>query len=127
IRTGNDEHVLLVTLHHIVCDGWSFAILMREFGEFYAAFHSGLPVTLSDLPIHYGDYAVWQREWLQGEILEKQVEYWRKQLTGLQVLELPVDRVRPAESSRHGNTIKFNFSVEVTRQLNSLSRQDGVT
>ena len=91
MRLGEQEHVLLVTMHHIVSDGWSVGIMVREFGELYGAGIEGRESGLEELKIQYGDYAVWQREWLQGEVLEEQMEYWRKQLEGMEALELGTD------------------------------------
>src|SRR6185369_14783161 len=97
LRLSAAEHVLLCTMHHIVSDGWSMEILVREVSALYEAYAAGRAPALAELPIQYADYAVWQREWLQGEVLEEQLGYWRKQLAGVPaVLELPVDRVRPA-------------------------------
>ena len=104
LRLGADEHVLLlVTMHHIVSDGWSMGVLIRELAALYAAY-PGRPIRCPPLPIQYADYAVWQRGWLQGEVLEAQAEYWREQLAGAPaLLELPTDRPRPAaETIRRG-------------------------
>jgi acyl carrier protein len=105
LRVNEEEHVLLFTMHHIVGDGWSMEILTREVSTLYAAYAAGQESPLPELPIQYADYAVWQRDWLQGEVLEEQLGYWRKQLAGAPaVLELPTDRPRPAQlnSSRRG-------------------------
>ena len=97
LRLDRQEHVLLLTIHHIVSDGWSTAVLFRELSALYAAYSTGKPATLPELSIQYVDFAAWQREWLQGEVLEKQLSYWKKQLAGAPArLELPTDRPRPA-------------------------------
>ena len=97
IRLDQEEHVLLLTMHHIISDGWSMGILFQELSVLYEAFCAGKPSPLPELPIQYADYAEWQREWLQGEVLESQLGYWKQQLEGApQVLELPTDRPRPA-------------------------------
>ncbi|HTN83814.1 MAG TPA: condensation domain-containing protein, partial [Sorangium sp.] len=97
LRLGEQEHVLVLTMHHIVSDGWSMGVLVRELGALYEAFSRGLPSPLPELPIQYADYAVWQRAWLSGEVLEAQLAYWKKQLSGAPpALELPTDRPRPA-------------------------------
>ena len=98
-----EEHVLVVTLHHIVCDGWSAQILMREFVALYAARLAGTNASLPPLPIQYADYGAWQQQWLQGAVLEQQLAYWKAQLGGdLPVLELPADRPRSPVQSASG-------------------------
>jgi hypothetical protein len=94
-RLGETRHVLFLAMHHVISDGWSMGVLVREFMELYAAFSAGRPSPLAELPIQYVDYAVWQRNWLQGEVLAKQLGYWRKKLAGTPVLDLPTDRPRP--------------------------------
>ena len=95
LKLSADEHVVLVGKHHIIYDGWSLEVLARELVTAYFAFAFGLPSPLPDLPIQYADFAVWQRERLQGEVLERLRSYWLTQLQGLPVLELPTDRPRP--------------------------------
>ncbi|MEE8302751.1 MAG: condensation domain-containing protein, partial [Candidatus Tectomicrobia bacterium] len=96
-QLGEAEHVLLLVIHHIASDGWSMGVLMRELGAFYNTFATGAPTSLPSLPIQYADYAVWQRQWLQGETLATQQAYWRQQLDGaVPMLTLPTDRPRPA-------------------------------
>ena len=103
VRLSEQEHVLLLTMHHIVSDGWSMGVLIREVSELYSAYASGREPQLEELPIQYADYASWQREWLQGDVLDEQVEYWRTQLDGApQVLELPTTKVRSATQSYRG-------------------------
>jgi acyl carrier protein len=127
-ETGEPEQVLLFTLHHIVSDGWSEDILVREFVVLYEAFLEGKESPLPALPIQYADYAVWQRGWLQGEVLERQLAYWTGQLKGAPaVLVLPTDRPRPAVQSYRGASYEFTVSKEVTTQLHALSREAGVT
>src|SRR5689334_4758035 len=94
LRLGDDEHVVVSTMHHIISDGWSSTVLVREIGAFYEAFATGQPPAIAELPLQYADYALWQRDWLQGEVLESQLEYWRKQLNNLQMLKLPLDQQR---------------------------------
>ena len=96
VGLGPDDHVLLLTKHHIASDGWSNGILLRELSQLYTAFSLGREPALPELPIQYADYALWQRQWLQGAVLENQLDYWRKKLEGLPpLLELPTDRPRP--------------------------------
>ena len=127
VRLGEAEHLVLVTMHHIVSDGWSMAIFVREFGALYEAFRDGRPSPLPDLPMQYGDYAVWQRSWLQGEVLENELLYWRRQLAGLQTLELPTDFPRPAVLTRRGKRVPFYVLPQTVRNLEILSREQGVT
>ncbi|HEU5133283.1 MAG TPA: condensation domain-containing protein, partial [Pyrinomonadaceae bacterium] len=128
IRLSEQEHVLLLTMHHIVSDGWSMGVLIREVSELYSAYTNGREPQLPELPVQYADYAAWQREWLQGEVLEEELRYWREQLAGApQVLELPTDRVRPAVQSYRGGHEEFAFSKELSDGLKELSRREGVT
>src|SRR5689334_4250227 len=97
LRLATEEHVLLLSMHHIVSDGWSMGLLIREVARLYEAYAVGVQSPLEELSLQYGDYAVWQREWLQGAVLEQQLTYWRKQLgDGLPVLQLPLDKPRSA-------------------------------
>ena len=128
LRLSLREHVLLLTLHHIVADGWSAEIFFEELNASYAACITGVPAQLPDLPIQYADYAAWQQEWLQGEILERQLIYWRQQLAGLPpVLDLPIDHPRPAVRSFSGGRYSFHLPSSLTAQLRMLSQQEGVT
>src|ERR1043166_7104191 len=128
LRLGAEEHVLLFTMHHIVSDGWSMEILTREVSALYAAYAAGQESPLAELPIQYADYAVWQREWLQGEVLEEQLGYWRKQLAGAPaVLELPTVRKRSTQHSAREASVQLQLSVELTAGLKQLSQHEGVT
>ena len=126
-RLSERQHVLLVLMHHIITDGWSMAIFVRELADLYAAFLEGKPSPLAELSLQYADFAVWQREWLQGERLEKQLAYWKRQLEGVTDLALPTDRQRPAMQTYRGEHISLNVSRELTNRLKTLSRQEGVT
>lgn len=122
------EHALLFTLHHIVDDGWSLGILSREMTAFYEAFASGAPSSLPDLPVQYADFAVWQREYLQGEVLDEQLAYWKKQLANVPpVLELPADRPRAEFGNFSGARVTFELDKELTQQLRKLNQREGVT
>src|SRR6185295_14773503 len=101
VRLGDDEHVVLVGMQHIIYDGWSLAVFSRELLTAYIAIAAGLPSPLPELPIQYADFAVWQRERLQGEVLDSLRRYWLTQLQGLPILELPTDRPRPAVRTTH--------------------------
>jgi amino acid adenylation domain-containing protein len=128
LRLGATEHVLLVTMHHIVSDAWSAEIFIRELSTLYEAFLSGQPSPLSDLSLQYADFAVWQRQWLQGEVLEAQLTYWKQQLAGAPpVLKLPTDRPRPAVQAYRGSTECFQIDLNLTQRLEALSQQSGVT
>src|SRR5882672_5931778 len=128
LRLSELEHVLLFTMHHIVSDGWSLGILRREVAALYEAYAQGRPAALPELSIQYADFAVWQREWLQGAVLEEQLSYWRGQLGGgSPVLELPLDRARPAVQSLRGARQSLLLSETLTRALEALSRREGVT
>ena len=124
----NQPSVFLITMHHICSDGWSLVLLFEELSELYAAFSQGLQSPLKELPIQYADYAGWQREWLQGDVLEKQLEYWRVKLGGeLPVLDLPTDRPRPAVQTYNGACMLLPLSEQHTAALETLSRREGAT
>jgi amino acid adenylation domain-containing protein len=127
LRLGDRDHLLLVTFHHIVTDGWSMGILARELAAFYSAFYRQQPVDLPELPIQYADYAVWQREWLSGKRLEVLLDYWRRQLAGLPILTLPTDRPRPARFSFRGASERFQVEPSLTEGLKALSQGAGAT
>lgn len=122
------EHMLVVTIHHIVYDGWSYDIFFQELAALYDAFCSGKPSPLAELPIQYADFAVWQRQWLQGEILQAQLDYWKQQLSGsLPILQLPTDRPRPVLQSYQGAKQFLKLPKNLSESLKALSRQQGVT
>jgi amino acid adenylation domain-containing protein len=128
LRLSADDHVLVLTLHHIAADGWSLAVLFDELTRIYEAFASGKPSPLPALPIQYADYAVWQRQWLQGETLEKLVAYWKKQFAGAPAaLELPTDKPRPALQTFGGAIEAVTLPVELHKALKALSRTEGTT
>ncbi len=128
VRLGTDEYVLLVTMHHIISDGWSQTILLNELGALYEAAVAGRTSPLPELSIQYADFAVWQREWLKGEVLDQQLEYWRKHLAGAPPsLELPTDRPRPTRQSFNGARESFALSRDLSARLVELSRREGAT
>ncbi|MBV9929140.1 MAG: amino acid adenylation domain-containing protein, partial [Acidobacteria bacterium] len=128
LRLGARTHVLLLTTHHIVWDGWSTAIFVRELAALYEAFSVGGPSPLAELPVQYADYAVWQRGWLRGERLREQVEYWRGRLAGAPpVLELPTDRPRPAVQTFRGGRHAVEVPEELSARLRQLGRDEGAT
>jgi amino acid adenylation domain-containing protein len=123
INVSEAEHVLLWTMHHIISDGWSMGVLMREVATLYKAFVHGASSPLEELPVQYADYAVWQRESLDSEVVERQLTYWRKQLGGeLPVLELPTDYVRPVTQSYRGAVERVELSEQLSAGLREVSR-----
>jgi amino acid adenylation domain-containing protein len=128
LRLGDDEHVGLLTMHHIVSDGWSTGILVREVATLYAAFCAGGSSPLPPLPIQYADFAHWQRQWLQGEVLETQIAYWKKQLAGAPALiDLSTDHPRPAVQTFRGAHQSLVLPEHLQDGFKELSRQEGVT
>ncbi|UVK35765.1 hypothetical protein LHFGNBLO_005961 (plasmid) [Mesorhizobium sp. AR10] len=128
VRLAVDDHALLITMHHMVSDDWSRTILTRELSELYAAAREGRADRLTPLPVQYADYALWQRRWLAGEVLERQSEYWLQMLAGAPtLLKLPTDRPRPAQQDYIGNCVEFALHEPLTTQLKALSRHHGTT
>ncbi|HEV7784451.1 MAG TPA: condensation domain-containing protein, partial [Thermoanaerobaculia bacterium] len=122
LRLGVEEHRLLVTFHHIVSDGWSLALFLEELTALY-----GGEAALPPLPVQYADYASWQAEGMAGEVLERQLTYWRERLVGLPVLELPADRPRPAVRDSRGAVRSLELSAETVEAVERLARREGVT
>ena len=128
LRVSAEDHVLLLTLHHIIFDGWSAEVFWRELSTLYTTICTGQPLSLSALPLQYADFAVWQRQWLQGEVLEAQLAYWKQQLGDtLPVLALPTDRLRPPIQTFHGAQQSLVLPPSLTATLKTLSQQEGVT
>ncbi|MEK6283892.1 MAG: amino acid adenylation domain-containing protein, partial [Acidobacteriota bacterium] len=127
LQLADDEYIALLTMHHIASDGWSMNVLIRELTTLYVAFLEGKPSPLPELPIQYADFAHWQREWLQGEVLEKQLAYWKQQLADLPVLELPSDRPRPAVQTFNGAQYSFVIDENLTGSLKRLSGNQSTT
>src|SRR6185369_2761993 len=127
VRLAPREHRALLTLHHIVSDGWSTEVLVREVAALYAAFVSGRPSPLPELPLQYGDYAVWQRRWLTGPLLDRELAYWRRQLAGTAALELPADRPRPRVASHRGALLPWAVPEPLVAELRALARRSGAT
>ncbi|HEY9671674.1 MAG TPA: amino acid adenylation domain-containing protein [Waterburya sp.] len=133
LKLGSSEHVLLLNLHHIVSDGWSIGVLLRELAAIYTAFANNQPSPLPELPIQYADFADWQREWLQGigaaqaSPLQVQLAYWKQQLNHLPLLNLPTDRPRPATPTYRGATQFLALPKSLSAALEALSQRRGVT
>ena len=127
LQLSETEHILLLNLHHIVADGWSIGVLIRELGMLYTAFVKNERSHLPALPVQYADFAEWQHQWLQGEVLETQLAYWRQQLNGITALNLPTDRQRPAVPSYRGAKQLIALSPALTASLKSLSQQESAT
>lgn len=128
VRLSEERHFLLLTMHHIISDGWSLGVFGRELATLYQAYNAGESSPLPELTLQYADFAVWQREWLQGEVLEKQLAYWREQLGGeLPVLELLTDRPRPAVQTYRGSAVDLELSLEARERLRQVARESGAT
>ena len=122
------EYLLLLTMHHIISDSWSMGIFIQELSNLYQAFITGKPSPLPELPIQYADFVVWQRQWLRGEILKTQLNYWKTQLAGAPyLLRLPTDRPRPKVQTYRGATQSFTLNTDLTQKLQTLSRNLGTT
>lgn len=137
LKLGETEHILLFTIHHIIFDAWSREVLIRELATLYESFSRGQSALLPELPIQYADFAYWQRQWLQGEVLEQQLTYWKQHLGGnLPVLQLPSDRLRrcplgnrarPPVQTFRGATQEFEVTAPLTEKLKQLGQSEGVT
>ncbi|MEI6708852.1 MAG: amino acid adenylation domain-containing protein [Methylococcales bacterium] len=127
LKLSAQEHILLITIHHIISDSWSMGIFEEELASLYMAFSKGQASELPELSIQYADYAVWQREWLQGDVLEKQLSYWKTQLANLTILELPTDKPHPKQPSYQGARETIHLSAALTEGLKTLSQRQNVT
>jgi amino acid adenylation domain-containing protein len=127
IRLDAEEHVLILTMHHIVSDGWSQGVFWGELAALYEAFAAGQPTPLPEPAFQYADFAHWQRLWLQGEVLDRQLTYWKRQLAGVSTLQLPTDRPRPAVQTFRGARHGLTLSATLTQAIKELSRRQGVT
>jgi amino acid adenylation domain-containing protein len=124
---GKEEHVLLLTMHHIISDGWSIGVILREMASLYKAFSNAQPSPLAALPIQYADFAYWQREWLRGEVLDTQMAFWREQLANIPSMTLLTDRPRQDSQSYRGAFHSRQFPAQAYEALKALSRKEGVT
>ncbi|HEY9845480.1 MAG TPA: condensation domain-containing protein, partial [Candidatus Caenarcaniphilales bacterium] len=127
LQVNEAEHILLVNLHHIIFDEWSSGVLIRELSTLYTAFTQVQSPSLPELPIQYADFAHWQRQWLQGEVLALQLNYWRQQLKDVPILNLPSDRPRPRVQSYRGAIQLLELPQSLLEALEELSQQEGMT
>jgi amino acid adenylation domain-containing protein len=128
LRLERQDHIFVTSVHHIVCDGWSFDVLTRELAQLYEAFSRGRPSPLPELAVQYADYAVWQRKWMEEEVLARQLAYWKGRLGGgLRVLELPSDRPRPSQPTHRGASEHVVLPAPLAGSLRALSRTRGAT
>ncbi|WP_266169313.1 non-ribosomal peptide synthetase [Dyella subtropica] len=128
LRLGDEEHVLAISMHHIVSDAWSIGVLTEELSALYRAYGAHANDPLPALPVQYADYAAWQRQWLNGAVLERQGAYWQQTLQSAPaLLELPLDRPRPAQQSYAGDMVAIELDAALTRALKALSQRHGVT
>ncbi|MEH2121101.1 condensation domain-containing protein [Nostoc sp.] len=127
LHLSKTEYLMQLTIHHIAIDGWSISVFVRELTALYKAFCVGLPSPLPELPIQYADFALWQRQWLQGERLESQITYWKKRLDSLPCLQLPTDRPRQAIQTFQGAKQHLVLSKALSEDIKALSQQEGVT
>jgi amino acid adenylation domain-containing protein len=128
LRTGSNSHVVLFTMHHIISDAWSAGILITELAALYDAFSRGVPTPLQELPVQYADFSLWQRRWMQGDVLEKQLAYWKEQLAGAPTaLNLPITLPRPLALGPAGRHHTFLLSPVVSTQLQEITRKESAT
>ena len=127
LRLRQEEHILLLTFHHIITDGWSMAVLERELAELYAAYSLGRPARLPELAVQYADFAVWERHWLEGEVLARQLSYWKEQLEGAPEIALLTGHPRPAQLPADADRQMLAFPEELCSALRELSHQEGAT
>ena len=128
IKLSPEEHIAVIVMHHLISDGWSLGILTRELGALYTSYSQGLDSPLQELTIQYTDYALWQRQWLQGDILKRQINYWKDKLSGIPLgLNLPLDRPRPAVQSFRGASVNFTLPKLLTHQMITLAHAENAT
>jgi amino acid adenylation domain-containing protein len=128
LRQEEHVHVLMLTMHHVVSDGWSMGVLVREMAALYEAHVQGKPSPLPELPVQYADYAAWQRDWLRGDVLGQQLDYWRQQLSGApHALTLPTDKPRPAVMTSRGASLTAQLPFELSKALEALGHDAGAT
>lgn len=127
-KKKDDEHILVISMHHIITDGWSLGLIIKEFSQLYESFVRGNALAIPELNIQYADYALWQRDWLQGERLEKELGYWKEQLKDAPpLLELPTDFSRPPIQTANGSIVLFELNRDLVGKLKELSQNEGAT
>src|ERR1700736_2500445 len=128
VRLGPDQYLLVLAMHHIITDGWSIAVLFRELTRCYEAIANGQDANLPELPLQYSEYAQWQREYMTGEALARQVGYWKSKLAGAQtILDLPTDHPRPTAHSWHGSTEELSLDSGILAELKTFAQAEGAT
>ena len=128
LRLSEDDHIALFSLHHMVSDAWSLNLFIEEISRFYRSYVEKSPAAVPELRIQYGDYAAWQRQWLEGEVLNRQIAYWKDQLDGISLaLGLPTDYPRPAVQSYRGSELRFTLDRDLQKELKQLARQENAT
>ncbi|WP_143076270.1 non-ribosomal peptide synthetase, partial [Stigmatella erecta] len=128
LRLAKEEHVLVLVMHHVITDGWSINVLLRELSQLYPVFAAGEVPALPALALQYADFAAWQRQWLQGDVLEAQRSYWKQTLAGApQALELPTDRPRPQVQTFHGAQVRVQLPLALSQEVRALSHREGAT
>jgi amino acid adenylation domain-containing protein len=127
VRINNDDHILVITIHHIASDGWSKSVLVNEVAALYDSYRNNNPHGLKQIGVQYADYAIWQRQYLEGEVLNQKIEYWKDKLQGVVPLQLPTDFIRPAVQSTRGAKVNFDISKEISLALDQLSKKNGCT
>ncbi|MFP2933000.1 amino acid adenylation domain-containing protein, partial [Pyxidicoccus sp. 3LG] len=128
VKVSPTEHVLLLNMHHVISDGWSMSVLVREVATLYAAFRLGQSAPLPELPVQYADYSVWQRDWLRGETLRAQLGWWKQSLAGApHALDVPTDKPRPATLTHQGASIRVHLPGELSHALETLAQREGAT
>lgn len=128
IQLSPEEHIVAIVMHHLVSDGWSLGVLTRELGALYTSYSQGLDSPLQELAVQYTDYALWQRQWLQGDVLKRQISYWKDKLNGIPLgLDLPLDRPRPAVQSFRGASVNFTLPKLLTQQMATLAHAENAT
>ncbi|OKH43157.1 hypothetical protein NIES2101_31145 [Calothrix sp. HK-06] len=127
LRLDEKSHILLLVMHHIICDGWSMGVFLRELSAIYAAFIQAVPASLPELSIQYADFACWQHQYLQGKVMEAHLDYWKQQLANLPTVELPTDRPRPAVQTYRGTRQNIKLSKDLSEEIRAFSRREGST
>src|SRR5262249_9061600 len=127
LRLSERDHIAMITMHHAVSDGWSIGVLIRELSTLYGAYRLGEPRALAEPVVQYADFAVWQRNWFQNEGLETQLKYWKAQLAGLSVLDLPTDRPRPPVATQCGGERSMTLPKSILEPVRAFGRAEGAT